>query len=431
MRSFFLFKRKRSPNFFAQFLDSDGNKIAQRSLGTNKRDEALLLADQIHRTGQIRPTKTSKQAAPTLAAVLSYDQLARQLKTMELTPDQAARIVALLAGRGLLSKKDNTSSRDFCEFLIEFWDYHKSPYVKEKQAAGQRIGERHCQEKTLQVKARWTDFFKGRTIGSITRQDLKAFLISFAGQVSPTTAGKILLTGTVALKWAFENDLISNDPTVGIKKPTAPAAHRGILTDDELTKLFSIQWKDERARIAALLSATTGMRQAEIVALRIDDIQQDRITISNSWGRVEGIKDTKTGETRQAVLLPEVRQQLLSLHAKNPHGDGFIFYSANPGVPYSGKSALAGFIDAVEKIGIDNETRKTRKIDFHSFRHGAAKRLADRVNERTLKLAGGWKTTAVADRYADHRTESDFKSIIDATTDAFSNILTFPREAAQ
>jgi len=36
-------------------------------------------------------------------------------------------------------------------FLQEFWDYEKSPYVKEKLAYGQSIGKRHCYEQSRLV----------------------------------------------------------------------------------------------------------------------------------------------------------------------------------------------------------------------------------------------------------------------------------------
>jgi integrase len=54
------------------------------------------------------------------------------------------------------------------------------------------------------------------------------------------------------------------------------AAKRGILTVEEAGALFAKPWTDAAAMAANLLSATTGMRQGEVLAIRGGDIGNDK-----------------------------------------------------------------------------------------------------------------------------------------------------------
>lgn len=418
--AFRIFRRNgRSPFYQAVFTDADGRTIATRSTGEINRDRALLKAAELARTGILPSARSPKRKPDTLAGLTTFGQIAEALKSADLTQDQAHRLVAVLAGRGLLGSATSAGRRDFIEFLTEFWDYAKSPYVKERQAAGQRIGRTHCTEKRYHLTRWWEPFFKGKRVEDVTRQALKEFQGAMVGKIAPATIGKVMLTGTVALRWLFQNDLIPTDPTIGIKRAAGQAAKRGMFTDAELTALFKTAWTDQRAAVAALLASTTGMRQGECLALHMDDVLDDRVLVHRSWSRGDSFKGTKTGGEREVPLLPVVRDELRRLAATNPHKDGLVFYSVEKGVPYSYKAVLRGLIAACESIGISDATRQARGLAFHSFRHGVAKRLADRVSERALKLAGGWRTGAVADAYADHREEEDFHALTIASADAF------------
>jgi len=63
---------------------------------------------------------------------------------------------------------------------------------------------------------------------------------------------------------------------------------RGILEHEEVDRLFSIPWRDERSRLVNLIASQTGMRMGEIRALRICDILIDRIRVSHAWSYADG-----------------------------------------------------------------------------------------------------------------------------------------------
>jgi integrase len=70
-----------------------------------------------------------------------------------------------------------------------------------------------------------------------------------------------------------------------------------------------------------LLSATTGMRQGEVLTLRGGNIGEAVLNVSHSWSPADGLKSPKNGETRKVPLLPEVREALLAVLARNLHTD--------------------------------------------------------------------------------------------------------------
>ena len=103
-------------------------------------------------------------------------------------------------------------------------------------------------------------------------------------------------------------------------KFSGPVRSRGILQEKEVKALFEVVWKEERAKIASLLSMSTGLRAGEVLALKLEDVGTDRLYIRHSWSWSDGLKCTKTGKVRVVPLLPAIRAALLKLLDSNPHG---------------------------------------------------------------------------------------------------------------
>jgi hypothetical protein len=62
-----------------------------------------------------------------------------------------------------------------------------------------------------------------------------------------------MLAGTTALRWAFQNELIPSDPTLGVKRFSGKAKKRGVLTVEEAQRLFELPWDDERSKTGNML----------------------------------------------------------------------------------------------------------------------------------------------------------------------------------
>ncbi|MDY7026776.1 MAG: tyrosine-type recombinase/integrase [Spirochaetota bacterium] len=384
--------------------------------------------------------RTRKEKHP--AEAFGFEAVMERLKIFDLGPDEAARIVDLLRRRGLVkSATVRDDGPGLIDWLLEVWNYEKSSYVAERKAHGQRIGRRRCQDATYAVKGHWKPYFGDMGRNDVTREDLKAFSLHLSkSELSPKSVNNILSVGTVPLHWAAENEIIRTDPTRGLRKFSGRPKQRGILTEKEVSFLFSLPWKDERSRIGNLLAASTGLRAGEVLGLRVEDIGKDRLYIRHSWSNADGLKETKTGESRVLPLAPALRAELLQLADKNPHGKGpgqFIFWSVTKsGRPMDFHFLLdhlkdmlilmkAGKDATAEEIKKAREYWKARNVVFHSWRHRFAAVLADRIDQRTAMFATGHNTGAVFESYSNHETEENLKRL----TEVMGHIVPFQKEA--
>ena len=135
-------------------------------------------------------------------------------------------------------------------------------------------------------------------------------------------------------------------------KFSGAAARRGVLTEEEVRRLFEVQWNNERAQVGNELAMSTGLRAGEILVGQFRDIGDDRFFVRHSWSDLDGLKDTKTGKERSVPLLRSVRAALLDLARKNPHGvdpTSFIFWSTERADrPMDFHFLLDGLKDALE-----------------------------------------------------------------------------------
>ena len=419
------------------------------STGKRSKNEALLKVNEWLKYGFTGRDEVKQ----TVQDRVQFQTLIYYLSTMEITDKQADRIIDVLVERGFIAENCTQSSvqsvqeveiepkqenRLLLPYLKEFWDYDKSPYVREKLAYGQSIGKRHCYEQTKKVH-HWEKYFAADTkITDVTREILREFQIALKEKnLAPKSINMILTVGTVAFGWLTDRGELANNPANGLRKFAGEAKKRDILTHDEVRKIFAVKWDDERSRVGNLLAMTTGMRASEVVALQAADIQEDRLLVRHSWSFVDGLKKPKNGEERVVPLLPEIREELVNLLMKNPHDSKmFIFYGPQPDKPMNidilSKWLTKAYIDITispdlkDKVDEREKIRKAmlkRGICFHSWRHFYTASLADRIEMRSVQLATGHKTTAMAEHYANHVNGSHLEAVSKAVSDVYGQIL--------
>src|SRR5215469_10105811 len=104
-----------------------------------------------------------------------------------------------------------------------------------------------------------------------------------------------------------------------------------ILDRKDAAAVFQVPWHNERARLANLLAAVTGMRCGEIQALRFKDLGDGCLYVRSSWIENNGIKQLYAIKKR-IVFLPfhDLMNSLIELARQNPFGvmpDSFVFWS--------------------------------------------------------------------------------------------------------
>jgi len=406
--------------WYARITDPNTGKVLPaKSTGESSKESAYLVAAQWVYSGNV-PTGQKKKKK-SIHALGTARQLIDQIKTAELSQSDAYKILDILKDRGLLDRAKSGESKDFITFLSQMYDYDNSPYIQEKLAHGQSIGRTHCHDSQCRIKNYWAKPFKGRTLGSITRDDLRSFSMSLVKRkLSASTINKIMVVGKVAISWAYREGYIPTNPSEKLSNFVAKPKKRGILDDEETQKLFAVAWKNERAYVGNLVAATCGLRAGEVLALRTEDIGLDRLFIRQAWSVKDKFKTPKNGEERQVPLLPYVREALLKMADQNPWGDGLVFFSdTGNNHPMVHNVLSEAMKEALYTIGITEEERVERNIVFHSWRHRYATKMSDLVDARSLGQATGHKTPAMLEHYAAHANENRFNAVKAATEKAF------------
>ncbi len=430
-RQFYLHPRKSV--WYCELVDpKTGQKLSARSTKCRDRDSAVAVAARWLVEGV--PSKhTPGRSVETLFTLDSILDGIRKID--DLSPNDAEKIAEALKRRGLLvsyAVPGGRGSQFLTDFLLKFWDYEDSAYVKEKRAHGQSITRGHCQKCLERVRKYWKPYFEGKRLAELTRADLKAFglwLASSEKALAAATINRVMVLGKSALRWAYENDYLAEDVVSGVATFSGASKRRGVLEPDEVTELFAEgKWTDQRIKLANVVACTTGLRQGEILALRPEDVGEVVLHVRHSWSETDGLKAPKTGEERRAPLLPEVRKALLAQAAMNPHDpDGWIFWTPDTADhPMTARPILDGLKAALGSIGIDH---RGRAICFHSWRHYFSARMNDRIDAKKVMRATGHATLAVFEGYADHALESDLAEIREIASEIFANVIPFNRAA--
>ncbi len=370
----------------------------------------------------------------TAAEFLAKREFFETLKNIPLDSSDAERILEILDARRLRGA-DSRMSPSLIPFLEEFWDFEKSSYVAGLHAKGHRISKRHCYDCQKHVGNHWKRFFPIERLDEIGLIQLEAFAFHLRDRgLTGKSINNVLNPGIVALKWAYEREIIETNPTKGFGKFAVRSESRGVLTPDEAKTLFQITWTDERAKLGNLLAATCGLRSGEVLALKHSDLASDdgKTYVARSWNAKDLFTDPKWGSFRDTSIDQKIRDGLLAI-AKNSvfceRDDFLLFHGKQADRPRDSMYLLDALREQLLKLKPDPDYWKARKVDFHSWRHFFTSRMAERLDEPTLMKATGHKTKDAFDEYANHLTPDQFQKVRKAQDELFQDL--FDSSSAQ
>lgn len=412
---FSITKRKDSSFYMVRFKDeTTGKYLPGRSTGKKTKKEAIKEAFKMLMDGSFMKKLERKK---------------KQLYIRNAELDDTDLVYALgeMKRRGLLSSytlASEVNTRKVVEYLEEFWDWEKSPYIKEKLRQGHTIHQTHALNMRKFVGKYWKDFFGEKTLGELTKARVREMFDFMADlPLSGHTKNSAIRAVTTALKFAHSRELIEKDLTEGLVWFAENYSERKILSPELARAVFSVEWSDRRAKLANMVAMCTGMRAGEIRALRVCDIGGGVISVAHSWNDNEGLKEPKNGEARIVQFpFPRIEAELFELQESSPFkDDGFIFFSTIKGKPIDSDIFVDGLRDALEKTGMTKEEAKG--YVFHSWRHFFATYLSYKLEAKLLQRQTGHKTRAMLEHYASHRTDGEAKAVISAQLETFANII--------
>lgn len=284
--------------------------------------------------------------------------------------------IAHLSG-GQLVERAGVSFQEYAENFFAW----SGRWALRKRALGRSLSERHARERGDIVRNHLVPYFGVTKIAAINEPTIDDLRIHLYGKgLAAGTRNKILIALRTILQAAHDEKLIRIVPKIELVTPQEK--RRGRLTADEARRLFSVPWADTRARLACLISATTGARLSEVQALRVQDIDLEAgiVHIRRAWDkRCRYIKETTKSKRSRVAPIPLPVLHEIQRHIETmPKGEELLIYSTKiPRKPAEDGVITGAFLRALAEIGIDDATRRERGICFHSFRYLANSLLVE------------------------------------------------------
>lgn len=202
---------------------------------------------------------------------------------------------------------------------------------------------------------------------------------------SPAMKSKIRNVMSALFAHAIRNGWAVNNPISSVRTSSERLADPEHLTPHEFQALLAEL--APRERMMVLLDACTGLRRGELIALRWRDLDLESgiaFITKSVWRNVEG--KTKTRASKKPVPLPQQVVDELRAWRKSSFyntDDDYVFPSIvnNGETPIAPDMLLKRYIrPALERLEI------TKKIGWHSFRHGFSNMLREnRVEVKTAQ----------------------------------------------
>ena len=213
------------------------------------------------------------------------------------------------------------------------------------------------------------------------------------------------------LSEAYRLGITDRNPGENVGTLAVRPRSKQILSKDEATLLFDEDtidavWKGDITMYALnLLSASTGMRLGECVALHAVDIDFENgiVNVQQSWARKHGLKEPKWNSIRLVPVPSKTVRYLKMVIEQSNHPDArnaLIFANqSDPHVPIDHKTVAEKLYEAFKAIGIPEQERRLRNVTFHSWRHFFNTMMRTRVPDELLRSVTGHRNAEMTDHY--------------------------------
>jgi integrase len=226
-----------------------------------------------------------------------------------------------------------------------------------------------------------------RRLSAVRPSEVQAWVTDRSRVLSPSTLRLVVSFLRSVFNAAMRDRLVTFNPCVGLTLPRAEYERIVPLTVEQVAALSSAV--QPRCRAMIIAQTGLGLRIAELLALRVQDVDFLRRTARIEWQLTRDGKDLvdpKTPRSRRTVPLPNVVSEALAEHIRvYPVDSGDFLFTSSRGNPYRQLDYVRRvFNPAVQQTGLAG-------ITSHDLRHHYA----------SVLLAAGESVVAVAERLGD------------------------------
>jgi integrase/recombinase XerD len=235
--------------------------------------------------------------------------------------------------------------------------------------------------------------FLGRSPDTATVEDLRRYQLHLVDHGTSPVSLNAAITG---LKFFFEVTLDQGELMAKMQPVQVPRTLPVVLSRDEAARLIAAA-HNLKHQTALSVAYGTGLRASEVVALKVSDIDSQRMTLRIEQGK--GRKD------RYAMLPPLLLERLRTwwrvARAQGKMLDGgWLFPGMNPIESLTTRQLNRAVHAAALAAGID------KRVSMHTLRHSFATHLLEqKVDIRVIQVLLGHKKLETTALYAQVATD--------------------------
>lgn len=250
-----------------------------------------------------------------------------------------------------------------------------------------------------------------RSLASLRRSDVQGLIKAVSAELAPGTVRNVYDTLARVLSAAVDDRIIVRSPATRIVLPSPVESEVEPPTADEVHRL--VEAVEDRHRAVVILLAGTGVRIAEALGLRVDDVDFLRRTVRVERQRLQDntVGPTKTAKSTRTVPLAGVVVDALAAHLAAGYGSGEWLFSADElGEPLTYRRWKRVWARALAGTGLELKT--------HTLRHFTASALiSGGASVKQVQMVLGHSSAAITLRVYSHLWPGDderTRSVIDA-----------------
>lgn len=314
---------------------------------------------------------------------------------------------------------DQLSTLTFYDYILLYWNYTESPYIKGLIRKGEvPPNPERFTDRSRTIK-KYAAFFPQCLLTDITGAKIDSTLgaIKKKGKLKDNTMEAFRYIFIQPLRYAYRYNLLARDIAQQItreskktRKKAKKEAEKAIFTKEEIQRLFNSDNNPFGLEVYNLINALllkTGCRIGELQALQIQDFIKNAdgyaLKVDKNYCRAgKRLKCTKTERSDIVPISNDLAAKLIAQIEKHPlkdNQDAFIFFSTkNVHAPVRYEAIRKNFITTMEKLKFSKPN-----LTLHSYRHTYATflRMAG-FSDEELKFLTRHDCIAEVRRYADH-----------------------------
>ena len=302
---------KRRGIVYVQFKDKiTGKKLTAKSTRTRDIEEARRRINELYYDPESDFNKSQWEKHKEIIEPMIQEAVAKVVKSLPVNGKQAQHsgentTPASVYPSEIRSIVEKINTITLYEYLLLYWDYDKSPYIKQLSRLGQKIPNPERFKRMAGILKCHKRFFSETKLTEISSDEINTILGLIKNNknhraLADSSMCNVRYIFTQALNFAYRNNLISHDIGYSITKFSSKNKEKDIFTKEETQKIFNGTINHFNRLDCMLINKllfVTVCRIGEILALQKKDIVQTTkgyiLNISKSYNYVsKRLKET-------------------------------------------------------------------------------------------------------------------------------------------